>query len=280
MTQQPKTNKFKIQDQKSINWQHWFNRWEAMQSAYLPERQHRFDLMFRLPDFPRDTDLHILDLGCGPGSVTFCALRHYPNARVVAVDADPVLLAMGIESANQRITNGELRIANNELRSASQRNVEFVQADLRDGAWWADYEDAFDLVVSATALHWLTEAHLVEIYRRVYRALKPGGWFFNADHIAADDPAVQARYRNLLHEWQQANFDAGAEDWDGFWRGFEVALAQAGIPTQREAITYWEGSDDGLPRQFHLDTLHACGFVGVAIHWQDLGEALLGARKP
>jgi hypothetical protein len=90
---------------------------------------------------------------------------------------------------------------------------------------------------------------------------------------------MQVRYRDLLHEWQQANFNASAEDWDSFWRGFEAALAQAGISAQREAITYWEGSDDGLTRQFHLDTLRACGFADVAIHWQDLGEALVGARK-
>ncbi len=255
-----------------MDWLHWFNRWEAMQNAYLPQRQHRFDLMFRLPDFPREADVRILDLGCGPGSVTLCALRHYPNARIVAADADPVLLAMGRESANERISG-----------STDQRNsvqsVDFILADLRDGAWWADYDGTFDLVVSATALHWLTEAHLAEVYRRVYRALKPGGWFFNADHIAADDPAMQTRYRDLLHEWQQANFDAGAEDWDGFWRGFEAALTQAGLPSQREAITYWEGSDDGLPRQFHLDTLRACGFADVAVHWQDLGEALIGGWK-
>jgi SAM-dependent methyltransferase len=260
---------------QSVDWLHWFERWEAMQNAYLPQRQHRFDLMFRLPDFPRDADVRILDLGCGPGSVTFCALRHYPNARVVAVDADPVLLAMGSESVNQRM--GEW--ANYESRITNQRNIEFILADLRAADWWADYDSAFDLVVSATALHWLTEAHLAQVYRRVYRALKPGGWFFNADHIAADDPATQACYRNLLRAWQQANFDAGAEDWDGFWRGFEAALAQADIPAQREAVTYWEGTDDGLPRQFHLDTLRACGFADVAMHWQDLGEALVGARK-
>jgi len=265
-----------------MDWRHWFDRWEAMQSAYLPQRQHRFDLMFRLPDFPCDADVRILDLGCGPGSVTFCALRYYPNARVIAVDADPVLLAMG--KGLSADGGADIRSADSAdfLTSSSVssvQSVDFILGDLRDGGWWADYDGAFDLVVSATALHWLTEAHLAQVYRRVYRALKPGGWFFNADHIAADDPAMQARYRELLHAWQRVNFDAGAEDWDGFWRGFEAALAQDDIPAQREAVTYWEGSDDGLPRQFHLDTLRACGFADVVVHWQDLGEALVGARK-
>lgn len=259
-----------------MDWLHWFNRWEAMQNAYLPQRQHRFDLMFRLPDFPREADVRILDLGCGSGAVTFCALRHYPNAHVIAVDADPVLLAMGRGLSADLADSADFL---SSLSVSSVQSIEFILADLRDGDWWADYGSTFDLVVSATALHWLTEAHLAQVYRRVYRALKPGGWFFNADHIAADDPAMQARYRALLHAWQRANFDAGAEDWDGFWCGFEAALAQAGIPAQREAVTYWEGTDDGLPRQFHLDTLRACGFADVAVHWQDLGEALVGARK-
>ncbi len=256
-----------------MNWSHWFERWEAMQNAYLPQRQHRFDLMFRLPNFPHDAPLRILDLGCGPGSVTFAMLRHYSNVRVVAVDADPVLLAMGKALSADLADSADSSVE-------SVQSVEFILADLRAAEWGAAYDGAFDLVVSATALHWLTDAHLAEVYQHVFRTLKPGGWFFNADHIAADDPALQARYRDLLHEWQRANFDAGAEDWDSFWRGFEAALAQDGIPAQREAVTYWEGTDDGLPRQFHLDTLRACGFADVVVHWQDLGEALVGVRKP
>lgn len=250
-----------------MNRQNWFERWEAMQSAYLPQRQHRFDFMFQLPGFPRNVRLRILDLGCGPGSVTFCALKHYPNARVVAVDADPVLLAMG----------GEL--ANSELRLANSQRVEFIRADLRDGDWWEPYVGVFDMVISATALHWLTADHLCETYRRVYRALKPGGWFFNADHIASDDPATQTRYRQLLHGWQQANFDAGAEDWDGFWQEFEAMFDQPELFVQREELDCWEGSDDGLPKSFHITTLRECGFENVDIHWQDLGESLIGARK-
>ena len=58
-----------------MDWLNWYNRWEAMQNAYLPQRQHRFNLMF-VCQFPRDADVASL-IWAGPGSVTFCALRHY-----------------------------------------------------------------------------------------------------------------------------------------------------------------------------------------------------------
>ena len=41
----------------------------------------------------------------------------------------------------------------------------------------------------------------------------------------------------------------------------------------------WEGSDDGLPRRFHLEALQRCGFQQVAVHWKYPGEGIIGAQK-
>ena len=73
----------------------WFKRWEAMMNAYIPRRVERFDVMLEWADLPRRRPARILDLGCGPGSLAFRAARAYPRARVVAVDFDPILLAIG-----------------------------------------------------------------------------------------------------------------------------------------------------------------------------------------
>jgi len=75
-----------------LDWHQWFERWEAMQNCYIPQRLYRFDLMLQLADLSREGEVQILDLGCGPGSLAFRALQRYSNARIVAVDFDPVLL--------------------------------------------------------------------------------------------------------------------------------------------------------------------------------------------
>lgn len=247
-------------DPQTIDWPHWYERWEAMQNCYIPQRLRRFDLMLQLADLPREAEVHVLDLGCGPGSLSLRTLRHYPNAAVVAVDFDPVMLTIGQEVAQE----------------AGDR-IQFLQADLREVDWWQPYQASFDLILSSTALHWLSAESLEQVYQRVYRALKPGGQFFNSDHMASNDPAIQARYRQLLHVDQQSAFHVvGADDWRAFWEELQQALGREIDRTQEDL---WEGTDSGLPRQFHVETLRQSGFEQIAFHWQDLGEAVIGAKK-
>jgi SAM-dependent methyltransferase len=220
--------------------------------------------MLDLAVLPQDREIHVLDLGCGPGSLTLCVLERYPNARVLAVDAEPILLELGRAAAYRY---GE--------------RIRFLQADFREGDWWTEQEGRFDLVVSATALHWLSAGHLVQTYRHIYGALGPGGCFLNSDHFAGDRAETQARYRALLRVWQQATFrESGAEDWNGFWRGLAEELAREGRGASLAEDSTWEGSDDGLPGSFHLKALRDYEFERVEFHWQWLGEAILGACRP
>src|SRR5436309_12933264 len=117
-----------------LDWHAWFERWEAMQNCYIPQRLYRFDLMLQWANLPRAAQTQILDLGSGPGSLSLRALQHYPNARVLAVDANPILVAMGEQVAKE--TTDHLR---------------FLQVDLRQAPWGAAHEGTFDLVLSATA---------------------------------------------------------------------------------------------------------------------------------
>ncbi|MDF1512398.1 MAG: methyltransferase domain-containing protein [Anaerolineae bacterium] len=247
-----------------FDWQQWYARWEMMQNAYLPCRKERFELICHLAGFPAGAELSILDLGCGPGSLGFYALQHFPNASVLAVDTDPRLIAMG------------------EAVAANQAaNVVFVNADTRNPQFWSSFDEMFHLVISATALHWLTVEHLAEVYRRIYSALQPGGWFFNADHIASDDPDTQKTYRTLLNAWQRLNFNhLAAEDWNSYWQDLTEAFTGAGMNFPQVAPDTWEGSDDGLPRSVHFARLNDLGFERAQLHWQYLGEALLAAQKP
>ncbi len=242
----------------------WFQRWEAMQTCYVPQRVYRFDLMLYLAGLDPDRAVHILDLGCGAGSLTWRALHIYPQAHVVAVDTDPVLLAMA-----------------RALRPDATDRVTFVQADLRDGTWWTPYDEAFDMVISATALHWLHAAHLTQVYGRIYDVLRPGGIFLNSDHVASDEPRWQEAYRRLLERQQAAAFRAtGADTWDGFWQALAAAWPVEAGEMPRGADDVWEGSDDGETESTHLAALAAAGFHRITMHWRNLGDAVLSAEKP
>lgn len=239
-----------------------------MQNCYIPQRLYRFDLMLQLADLTREEETRILDLGCGPGSLAFRALQHYPNAHVIAVDINPVLLVMGQHVAK------------------TNRHIEFLQADIRQRDWWTGYIGRFDLVLSATSLHWLNAENLAQTYQHIYQVLKPGGRFMNSDHIASDDPEMQTYYRKMLQAKQQAAFlETRADDWDGFWRSLAAELGQLGLQesswqASQNGISTWEGTDDGLPKNFHVSMLQQCGFEKIEFHWQELGEAIIGARKP
>ena len=74
--------------------------------------------------------------------------------------------------------------------------------------------------------------------------------------------------------------ESGADDWNAFWDGLARELGQINMQELRNIDEYWEGTEDGQPQQFHIETLRQCGFEQVEIHWQDLGDAVMGARKP
>jgi SAM-dependent methyltransferase len=247
-----------------MNWQSWFDRWEAMQSVYVVDRDRRIDLMLRIVDLLRAPSPTVLDLGCGPGSLTFKALELNPQARAVAVDLDPVLLELGRRVAGDKAGR-----------------IEFRKLDLREAGWWDEYRGRFDFVLSMTALHWLSPENLHQVYARVFAALKPGGWFVFSDHVASDFPDTLSRHRMILRDRQQAGFArTGADDWAAFWQELAQEPELADLFAVRQTKSFWEGHDDGQPRSFHLQSLAQAGFEHIEFHWQYLGDAILGARKP
>lgn len=247
----------------NLDWRRWFKHWETMQGCYIPERINRFGLMLEFPEISKNAKLNIMDLGCGPGSLAFCALKHFPHAQALAIDADPLLLAMGRKAAG--------RLA---------PRIRFLQTDLCRPDWCESYGEKFDLVLSATALHWLSAKNLTNTYKRVFQVMKPGGWFLNSDHIADDDPTIQDRFRKILQTRQEHNFaQTRADDWDGFWKSLENAMGKSVFQKIRGQKATWQGTDDGQPCKFHFTALKRCGFSKVDLIWRDLGEAIIAAQK-
>src|ERR1700677_2120605 len=190
----------------------WIARWDRQQEVYLADREDRFTALIDAVEVGTGRpDPLVLDLGCGPGSLSVRLLRRLPSATVIAVDADPVTLSLG------RAAYGDMP------------GLTFCDLDLRSPRWPSSLGGSrgiepgrqVDAVVSTTALHWLSAAELHELYVTLAGLLRPGGLFLDGDHLLEDEtasPALRQLDRALEErEGRRRHPDgrpAGAENWD------------------------------------------------------------------
>lgn len=96
----------------------------------------------------------LLDVGCGPGTITVDLARRVAPGRVTGVDAAPDVI----------------RLARQEAAAAGQDNVDFVVAD----AYALDLpDDSFDVVHAHQVLQHLADP--VRALRELRRVCRPGG---------------------------------------------------------------------------------------------------------
>ena len=116
----------------------------------------------------------VLDLGAGTGALAEAMLDHERVGAVEAIDIDPEMLAQA-----------RLRLKRFGTRARIRRRS--FEAPL----------PTCDAVATALALHHVpTMARKLTLYKRIYRALRPGGVFVNADvAISAHLVAREQSYR-------------------------------------------------------------------------------------
>lgn len=240
--------------------------WERQQEVYIAHREVRFGLMLDLVDrlAPRtDGVLRVIDLACGPGSATERVLRRFPEAEVVSIDLDPLLLELG------RLHQSE-----------AERQPTWLHGDLRDPAW-ADLlpHPSYDAVVSTTALHWLTGAELSALYAQVRGLLVPGGVFLNGDYLPASQPhgSIARAVRDIGVDRERAAVATGAQDWDTWWERVRADESLAAEVAAHDEAFQDRREHESPSREFHLAALREAGFREVDLVWHDLAEGLVCA---
>jgi SAM-dependent methyltransferase len=129
----------------------------------------------------------VLDVGCGPGTLTIETARRTLPGRVVGLDVNPEMLA----AAREASPPGALP------------NLTFLEGDIRDGGW----EDEFDLVTAARVLQWIPDAE--RALAPVIAAARPGGLIvvLDYDHTRARwtrPPASWRRFYGAFLDWRAA----------------------------------------------------------------------------
>ena len=248
--------------------QQWIDRWERQQEDHLPDREERFTALIDAVEAGTGrADPLVVDLGSGPGSLSVRLLGRLPDARVVAVDADPVTLALG------------------RAAYAGRPGLRFAELDLRTPGWSAGLglDAPADAAVSTTALHWLGPSELRAMYAELATVLRPGGLLLNGDHLAVDaaaSPILSRLGHALIEREERRRFPGGhTESWTGWWEAVaaDPALAAAAAERAGRAVdASHHGSPSGLLAT-HADALRAAGFSEVGTLWQRGDNRLLCA---
>jgi SAM-dependent methyltransferase len=251
----------------------WIARWDRQQEVYVPDREERFTALIDAVEAgTMRPDPLVVDLGCGPGSLAVRLLARIPAATVIAVDADPVTLALGRAAYASR---PELRFLDIDLRSPQWERQLGIEPGLR-----------VDAVVSTTALHWLTAQELRGLYLVVASLLRPGGLFLDGDHLRLDEarsPALGRLDRVLEEAEDRRRFPGGhageAEDWSTWWQAVAADPALASAAAERERRTVHDHGPEGALLAVHADALRAAGFAEIGTLWQRGSNRLLAAIR-
>ncbi len=181
-------------------------QWDPTQYARYADERNRpfFDLVARVgATDPR----HVVDLGCGPGTLTAALTERWPTAQVHGIDSSPEMIdRTATLSGTARLT--------------------FSLADAGD----FDASDV-DVLISNALLQWVPGHD--NLLRRWSRQLAPGGWlacqvpdnFDSPSHVLMRELAESAAWRESLSGvLRHADAVSSAA-------GYQEILAESGMVT-------------------------------------------------
>ena len=169
---------------------------------------------FTARQLPRQAGARVLDLGCGTGLELEAYFPLNPGALVTGIDLSEAMLgALAAKFPGKAL----------ELIRASYFDVELGVA-------------RYDAAVSVESLHHFTAARKLSLYRKLLRAIRPGGFFVLTDYFAESD-ALETEYFETLARLKR---EQGISD-DAFYHydtpltvGHETAvLKEAGFSSVR-----------------------------------------------
>ena len=237
----------------------WIERWDRQQEESLPDREDRFTaLIDAVEEGAGRPDPLVLDLGCGPGSLSVRLLSRLPEATVIGIDADPVALTLGLAAY------------------ADLPGLRLVDLDLRVPGWSGQLSLSrpADAAVSTTALHWLPEPDLRAMYAELAAVLRPGGLLLNGDHFVldAEQSPVLARLDLALRQREDLRrFPAGhSESWQAWWdaAAADPALSRHVAERRRRHVDAGHHGTNSTRLATHVDALSGAGFAEVGTLWQ------------
>lgn len=265
-----------------VDYSQWLSRWETQQSSYIPLREERFTAMLDILERTVGPKFTVIDLMCGPGAISRRILERFQDAKVLAIDLDPVLLAIGRESAG-----------------AGGGRLTWLEGNLKASDWPCLLPvSQVDAVVSTTAIHWLFAGEIVELYRTLAGLIRPGGVFLNGDQMkfTTGDPTIQQLSLGYREDFRAAAQARGAESWEQWWLALRKESGLTELFAERDRRFAWRTDEreraigstaaETSPRvnthttyPVHVAALQDAGFSEVGTIWQHFDNRVLMAVR-
>ncbi|MFH1073670.1 MAG: class I SAM-dependent methyltransferase [Candidatus Firestonebacteria bacterium] len=193
------------------------------------------------------------DIGCGNGILAGAILLRYPEACGTLVDFyEPVL-----NEAKQQLLD-------------HVSNINFVTADLMDPRWIKNVKKniPFDVIVSGFTIHHIPDRRKKELYKEIFKMLKPGGIFINIEQIAPESKLISAMADNAIIESLRKFHKK---------RGMEKSV----IAIRKEYIEEFSSKENTLAScKTHMKWLENTGFSEVSLFFKAYAGTVFGGIKP
>ena len=180
---------------------------------------------------------HIVELGAGSGLFSAMLRAAFPEAHLTLIDFSENMLALA------------------RGRLGDDRHITFSLADYTT----EPLPPNSDAIVSSLSIHHLEDERKHALLRPIFTALRPGGLFINADHIAGPTPELEETYQLRWLSDVRANGATEPQIADSLFR-------------QQE--------DRRTPVATQLAWLRAAGFANVDCWYKHSSFAVMSGTRP
>jgi tRNA (cmo5U34)-methyltransferase len=146
-------------------------QYTALRRRLVPDYDQFYGAVVDVLSLSERPPRRVLDLGAGTGLLSASVLAAFPDVSIELLDGSEAMLAEAAERLGSAV--GAVHVAD-------------MADELPDGP--------FDAIVSALAIHHLSDEDKRHLFARVHTALVPGGVFVNADQVAGPTEALTAIY--------------------------------------------------------------------------------------
>ncbi|GHH32256.1 class I SAM-dependent methyltransferase [Lentzea cavernae] len=232
----------------------WIERWDRQQEHYIAGRAERFQVIGDVVErvcAAVDAPV-VVDLGCGPGSLSTRLHERVPHARIVGVDVNPFLLSLARHARPERAP------------------IDYVLTELGTPGWVEQVGAGreWDAAVSTTALHWLEPDRLQSVYADVAGLIRPGGVLVNGDHLHYERPVLRELAEFVRDRRAERAGVLENEDWSTWWTDARSNPLLREMFTEGELTTKAGGYGNDLSARWHEEALREAGFSDVGVLWQ------------